>query len=108
MTMGWGQKAQALLQDLGYAAKWVKSGNEALALEDEFAFDLIFSDVMMPGINGVELAERISERYPGLPGLLTGGYSTVRTESTHRTYKEALFNRSARGALRKITSAGAT
>ncbi|MES2600212.1 MAG: PAS domain-containing protein [Pseudomonadota bacterium] len=107
-----GEFTQELLQDLGYAVKWVKSGNEALTLieEDEFAFDLIFSDVMMPGINGVELAERISEGYPGLPVLLTSGYSTVLTESTpsgveliKKPYSVEVLAR----ALRKATSASA-
>lgn len=72
-----------LLRDLGYAIQWVKSANEGLALieKDEFAFDLIFSDVMMPGMNGVEFATHISERYSGLPILLTSGYSTALTEN---------------------------
>lgn len=77
-----GEFTSELLRDLGYAVKWAKSANDALSLvnEDEFAFDLIFSDVMMPGMNGVELAHLIGDKYPGLPILLTTGYSTALAE----------------------------
>lgn len=72
-----------LLQDLGYAVHWAKSADEALSLieKDEFAFDLVFSDVMMPGMNGIELAIIISARYPGLPIVLTSGYSSALTDN---------------------------
>lgn len=75
--------ASELLQDLGYAVHWAKSADEALSLieRDEFAFDLVFSDVMMPGMNGVELATIVSERYPGLPTVLTSGYSSALTDN---------------------------
>jgi len=37
--------------------------------------DLVFSDVVMPGISGVELAAELRHKCPGLPVLLTTGYS---------------------------------
>jgi PAS domain S-box-containing protein len=84
-----GQFSTELLRDLGYAIKWVVSAREALATlaEDEFAFDLVFSDVIMPGMNGVELAAVIRERYPGLPVVLTSGYSSVLAENAHRGFE---------------------
>ena len=59
---------------------------DALA-EDEFTFDLVFSDVIMPGMNGVELATVIRERYPGLPVVLTSGYSSVLADNAHRGFE---------------------
>jgi PAS domain S-box-containing protein len=84
-----GQFSTELLQDLGYAIKWVVNAREALAVlaEDELAFDLVFSDVIMPGMNGVELAAVIRERYPGLPVVLTSGYSSVLAENAHRGFE---------------------
>jgi DNA-binding NtrC family response regulator len=40
----------------------------------------VFSDVVMPGIGGVELGQEIRRRYPGLPVVLTSGYSHVLAE----------------------------
>ena len=39
--------------------------------------DVIFSDVIMPGLNGVELAREVRRRRPDLPVVLTSGYSNV-------------------------------
>jgi len=74
-----GQFSTELLEDLGYMVRRADNANTALAIlaEDEFAADLVFSDVIMPGMNGVELAGLIRERYPGLPVVLTSGYSNV-------------------------------
>ena len=84
-----GQFSTELLHDLGYQTKWVTNATDALAIlaEDEFAFDLVFSDVIMPGMNGVELAAVIRERYPGLPVVLTSGYSSVLAENAHRGFE---------------------
>ena len=74
-----GRFSTELLQDLGYATRRADNAKQALALiaADHGAFDLVFSDVIMPGMNGVEMAQIIRERYPGLPVVLTSGYSSV-------------------------------
>ncbi|PJG54050.1 hybrid sensor histidine kinase/response regulator [Bradyrhizobium forestalis] len=84
-----GQFSTELLEDLGYVVRRVADANAALAIlsENEFAVDLVFSDVIMPGMNGVELAGIIRERYPGLPVVLTSGYSNVLAESAHRGFE---------------------
>jgi len=78
-----------LLEDLGYKVRRVTDANAALAIlaNDEFAGDLVFSDVIMPGMNGVELAGIVRERYPGLPVVLTSGYSNVLAENAHRGFE---------------------
>ena len=84
-----GQFSTELLEDLGYTVRRVASADAALAIlaEDEFSADLVFSDVIMPGMNGVELAGLIRERYPGLPVVLTSGYSNVLAESAHQGFE---------------------
>ncbi len=84
-----GKFSTELLQDLGYATRRADNARQALALiaADEMAFDLVFSDVIMPGMNGVELATIIRERYPGLPVVLTSGYSSVLAENAHHGFE---------------------
>jgi two-component system NtrC family sensor kinase len=84
-----GQFSTELLEDLGYVTRRAANANAALAIlgENEFAVDLVFSDVIMPGMNGVELAGIIRERYPGLPVVLTSGYSNVLAENAHRGFE---------------------
>jgi len=80
-----GRFSTELLEDLGYKVKRVVDAASALALlaTDEFSADLVFSDVIMPGMNGVELANIVRERFPGLPVILTSGYSEVLAENAH-------------------------
>jgi PAS domain S-box-containing protein len=80
-----GRFSTELLEDLGYRVKRVADAASALALlaSDEFSADLVFSDVIMPGMNGVEFANIVRERYPGLPVILTSGYSEVLAENAH-------------------------
>ncbi len=84
-----GRFSTELLEDLGYSVRRVADAKAALSIlaADEFSVDLVFSDVIMPGINGVELAGFIRERYPGLPVVLTSGYSNVLAESAHRGFE---------------------
>ena len=101
-----------LLEDLGYNVRRVADAAAALAIldRDEFAVDLVFSDVIMPGMNGVELAGLIRERYPGLPVVLTSGYSNVLAENTHhgfdliqKPYSVELLSRILRKAIAERT-----
>ncbi|MCW6512231.1 PAS domain-containing protein [Lichenifustis flavocetrariae] len=74
-----GRFSTQILQDLGYVTTWVGTGEEALDVigREGAGFDVVFSDVVMPGMGGVELAKVLRDRYPKLPILLTSGYSHV-------------------------------
>jgi signal transduction histidine kinase/ActR/RegA family two-component response regulator len=84
-----GRFSTELLEDLGYTVRRVANAEAALQVlaDDEFAADLVFSDVIMPGMNGVALAGLIRERHPGLPVVLTSGYSNVLAENAHRGFE---------------------
>lgn len=77
-----GRFATSTLAELGYATVYASSAAAALAeLEkDADRFDVIFSDVVMPGMSGLELASLVRDRYPQLPVVLTSGYSHVLAE----------------------------
>jgi signal transduction histidine kinase len=66
-----------LLEQLGYRTLF--AGNAALALvrlREAGKVDLVLSDIVMPGgMNGIDLAGEIGRRHPGVPILLTSGYS---------------------------------
>jgi PAS domain S-box-containing protein len=84
-----GRFSTELLQDLGYATRRADNAKQALALiaADHGAFDLVFSDVIMPGMNGVEMARIIREQYPHLPVVLTSGYSSVLAQTTDHGFE---------------------
>ena len=66
----------AQLTSLGYATLAATSGAEALAMLDGGAQpDLLFTDVIMPGLNGRELADAALRRRPDLKVLFTSGYT---------------------------------
>jgi PAS domain S-box-containing protein len=71
---------RALFNDLGYEVVEAANARAALAIVDGGReITLVFTDVIMPGgMNGVELANEITQRQPDLPVLLTSGYTAQR------------------------------
>ena len=95
------------LAELGYVTIWAADAQEALIeLErDSSRFDIVFSDVVMPGMNGIDLGKTIRSRYPDLPVVLTSGYSNVLAqdgthgfELLHKPYSVEQLSR----VLRKV------
>lgn len=74
-----GQFATQLLEDMGYRTAWVTSAEEALERlgSEGDGFDIVFSDVVMPGMGGIELAKRLMRDLPAMPVVLASGYSHV-------------------------------
>ncbi len=68
--------AATALTALGYRVLAVATADEALALAESRLgdFDLLLTDVVMPGMNGRELADRLVAARPGLKVLFTSGY----------------------------------
>jgi len=65
------------LTELGYTITLVDNAADALAelAVDADRFDVVFSDVVMPGMTGLDLAQAIRDRGIGVPVVLTTGYS---------------------------------
>ncbi|MDG2535195.1 PAS domain S-box protein [Sphingomonas sp. HITSZ_GF] len=68
--------ARQLLEDLGCEVVEAASGEEALERLKDNSVDLIFSDIVMPGMNGLELAKRVREQNDRVAVLLASGYSS--------------------------------
>lgn len=54
---------------------FASSGEEAIGLAEESRFDVVVSDMRMPGMNGAELLQQLSERYPDMIRLILSGHS---------------------------------
>ncbi|WHU02464.1 PAS domain-containing sensor histidine kinase [Sphingomonas sp. NIBR02145] len=68
--------ARQLLEDLGCEVVEAASGEEALERLRDNSVDLIFSDIVMPGMNGLEFAKRVREQNDRVAVLLASGYSS--------------------------------
>lgn len=79
-----GEFARSLFEELGQIVTWVQNGGAALELLGvaREKIDLVFTDIIMPGMNGLDLARSIAERWPDLEVVLTTGYSHVLAEET--------------------------
>jgi PAS domain S-box-containing protein len=74
-----GEFAIEMLTDLGYVPVLASDAEAALNLlaDNVSRFDVVFTDVVMPGMSGIELAQIVRNTYPDLPVVLTSGYSHV-------------------------------
>ncbi len=65
------------LNAAGHSVVEAASGPEALGLIRQFAerLDLVLSDVVMPAMNGTELAAHLATEFPGLPVVLMSAYA---------------------------------
>src|SRR5438876_3498183 len=66
------------LGDRGYHVEQADSGESAVARLAEFAFDVIISDLRLPGVDGASLVQAAVERYPDIIAIVITGYGTVK------------------------------
>jgi DNA-binding NtrC family response regulator len=79
------EAARRLLERAGFRVVATSNGLDAL---DELraapdAFDVMLTDVMMPGMGGVELIQHSTSLAPALPVVLMSGYADIPTASPH-------------------------
>jgi CheY-like chemotaxis protein len=66
--------ARQVLQGAGYTVLCAKDGDEALQVCGESRVDLVISDMVMPGMSGKELIERVKSRHPAVRAMYMSGY----------------------------------
>jgi DNA-binding NtrC family response regulator len=62
----------------GYQVQQAATGEEALARLTDFAFDLLITDLRLPGIDGAVVIDAAVERYPDIVAIVMTGYGTVK------------------------------
>jgi DNA-binding NtrC family response regulator len=67
------------LTDEGFDVVQAESGERALEALNDFAFDVIVSDLKLPGIHGSEVIDAAIARYPGIVAIVVTGYGTLKT-----------------------------
>ena len=66
-----------IFRGAGYTVLDAPNGAAALAISDRYegCIDLLVTDLVMPGMNGIELARRVCDSRPGIPVLFMSGYA---------------------------------
>jgi CheY-like chemotaxis protein len=68
--------ASCVLEDCGYSVLTAPDGATALLmLRNRTPIDVLFTDIVMPGLDGVEVARRALQQVPGLKVLFASGYA---------------------------------
>ena len=65
------------LRRAGHVVDAVADGDTALACAHHAEYDLLIADVVMPGIDGIELARRLAQTQPGIRVMFITGFAAV-------------------------------
>jgi DNA-binding NtrC family response regulator len=76
-----GRSFDRVLSDKGYEVSTALNGEEALKDMENTEYDVVFTDIKMPGMDGIEVAERIKARCPWTPVVVITGYGTTENEA---------------------------
>jgi CheY-like chemotaxis protein len=103
-----------VLSGKGYAVITAENGEEALRKLNEEKYDLVYTDIRMPGISGLEVAEQVRARKPWTPVVIITGYGTDAAEArakaagvasfVHKPLSPEMIEGSARDALAAPTA----
>lgn len=98
-----------VLSSKGYAVITAENGEEALRKLNEEKYDLVYTDIRMPGISGLEVAEQVKARKPWTPVVIITGYGTDAAQArakaagvssfVHKPLSPEIIEGSARDAL---------
>ncbi len=113
-----GKSFDRVLSKKGYAVVTAKDGDEALMKLATESYDVVYTDIRMPGISGLEVAERVKATHPWTPVVIITGYGTAESETRaraagvaefiHKPLSPATIEGSARRALTPATEPAET
>jgi CheY-like chemotaxis protein len=82
-----------VLTPKGYAVITAASGAEALARLAREEYDAVYTDIKMPGMDGLQLAGRLKEKRPWLPVVIVTGYGSQKNEAAAKEIGVTAFLR---------------
>jgi CheY-like chemotaxis protein len=98
-----------VLSSKGYAVITAKNGEEAMRKLNEEKYDLVYTDIRMPGMSGLEVAEQVKAQRPWTPVVIITGYGTDAAQArakaagvssfVHKPLSPEMIEGSARDAL---------
>ena len=88
-----GRSFDRVLADKGYDVSTALNGKEALNKCSGEEYDVVFTDIKMPGMDGLEVARRIKAKCPWTPVVIITGYGTEENEAEARVLGASGFVR---------------
>jgi len=76
-----GRSFDRVLSGKGYEVSTALSGEDALQTMENKDFDVVFTDIKMPGMDGLEVTERIKAKCPWTPVVVVTGYGSAENEA---------------------------
>jgi CheY-like chemotaxis protein len=76
-----GKSFNRVLSQKGYVVVTAENAAEALEKMRSQEYDLVYSDIKMPGMSGIELAEEIRARKPWTPVVIVTGYGSTENQA---------------------------
>jgi len=88
-----GHSINRVLTGQGYQVREAVSGMEALEELGHQRYDMVFTDIRMPGMDGLDMAARMKTSYPEMPVVVITGYGTEASEKQAKDLGVAGFLR---------------
>jgi len=88
-----GHSINRVLTGQGYQVRETVSGMEALEALGHQRYDMVFTDIRMPGMDGLDMASRMKTSYPEMPVVVITGYGTEASEKQAKDLGVAGFLR---------------
>lgn len=88
-----GHSINRVLSEQGYQVRETLNGAEALVELEHQSYDLVFTDIKMPGIDGLDMTARLRQSHPEMPVVVITGYGTEANEQKARKLGVSAFLR---------------